>query len=456
MQGILPLRLVSSASCWTRQRARLRDPCWTAESYTPLGRALMSQVLFAWVRCRLMPSSPLAQHSSAPRPPRATQPQTSSFQTPGFCTSQSTTQTQPCGAGCSAAAAAGGPSLFTARATPRTLRCADAEPDATCWPQQLAAVRNALSVRGVRPTSLAVRCDEEERSHIVTQWAVTQTQILNQLAGAGQGITELSVVFGNSHCDASRLQQAIARACPNIESLHLCCRGHSLAPPYQLPRLQRITIQNRADIMIQPEERIFQHIAPYMRQLTAVQLPRCQPRSWQWLFNPHLPTPLPLTHFHTADALNDQLLRVLVTHAPNLTHLHVRSISVQSDALAGREWGLKELRVGAVNAITQMRLEGFWVLPRPRDGRMVVAGDPDKHDLIVSVTSYEVCGLSARTSVQVTGRVLWSCALALRTILCFGYAVCMLRQDTMHNVQRSVSTNLCRQVCAFMSVARRA
>ncbi len=96
-----------------------------------------------------------------------------------------------------------------------------------------------------------------------------------------------------------------------------------------------------------------------------------------------------LTHFHTGDPLSGELLDVLVTRAPNLTHLHGRSISAQSDALAGTQWGVKELKVDM-----ELRIEQLSGLPGPRSGRMVVAGESRDHRLLVSVTSIEVRGMS--------------------------------------------------------------
>ncbi len=85
-----------------------------------------------------------------------------------------------------------------------------------------------------------------------------------------------------------------------------------------------------------------------------------------------------LTHLTVKDELlcNDELIRVLVEHAPALTHLSVGWAGWVEDDHASTSWGVEQLCV--LEEGEEWDVEVLSRLPRHREGRVVVVKTPDE------------------------------------------------------------------------------
>ncbi len=303
-----------------------------------------------------------------------------------------------------------------------TLRCADAEPDAG-WTRQLAAVRQALSVREARPTRLAVRCrslsaskalatnvtseaarkDTDSAAGSSAQWLERLMLLPTQLSGVGNGVAELHVSHVPRGWCARPLLSLLAGACPNISSLVYRQCGVSeetfgLPPAAQWPRLSSLTIKDGFENGYEPiAQGLLQRVAPYVAQLVSLRIPKCSPgpegEVWHHLFPPSPPPPttLPLTHLSICDVLTDQLLSKLLNHAPNLKTLSVAGVNIHTEAYRDREWGVKQLvlsrgwRVESESVMMALPL-----LPKPQSARVSVSGDTHSFDIVFKIESDEV------------------------------------------------------------------
>lgn len=277
--------------------------------------------------------------------------------------------------------------LRAARQAALTLPCFDQEPDAG-WERQLATVRDALSVRGARPTRLrlpGLQTDGEDQINFHTgrtcdAWARRLALMPGRLVGVGQGITKLDLSLWGEWEYGVFLTQ-LAWACPNVTSLQLKL-PYTLKPNFTSPQPPPIpprSLWPKLTSLRVPQgsvdtDWLVQHVAPYMGQLTTLQLPSCpyyQTVQWPALF-PQYPTTTntPLTHFTANAQLTDGLLSELLAHAPGLESLSVREVAVQSVAFRDRVWGLKE--IGMCGCYQRVSLESLTLLPKSRCGSLRV------------------------------------------------------------------------------------
>ncbi len=294
------------------------------------------------------------------------------------------------------------------------LQCHSRVPDAD-WQRQVAATQRALSVRGPRPTRLTVDnpwgyCDISELV------AGRLMPLPGQISGWAEGITELKLNQWGLW-DYRPFLDGMAGACPNIVSYLTCflpkLQLFTLPAPAQWPRLTSLILHYEPDTRRCDPQEVWPRVAPYMTQLTTLQLPASDPHAdeepsgsedntessiehpWHLLFPPSLPTTLPLVSLDVGDTLTDGLLSKLLTHAPNLRVLSVSDVEIERDEFMGRVWGLEKLHCDnwPYCAAGLRELRSLVGLPRPRTGRIVMSGSSY---LVFEVTS------EVRTTVSLT------------------------------------------------------
>ncbi len=133
--------------------------------------------------------------------------------------------------------------LRSARKGALVLMCANLLPNAA-WERQLRAARQALSVRGLRPTSVRVLqqtgpgfLDERKIYRVPSQERLVS--VLNLLHGVGEGVTELDVDL-SGYPDNKRFMRELAVACPNVSSLQLRYNSNSHPLLRPLPTWQKL------------------------------------------------------------------------------------------------------------------------------------------------------------------------------------------------------------------------
>lgn len=288
--------------------------------------------------------------------------------------------------------------LAHARKLALTIECLHKPADDE-WRRRMAAVRAALRVRGALPTSPQTSADiraevwgDDEGAWLKkgrkAHWLRRVKQVATQLAGAGQGVTELDIDLWGEW-DLLPFLNRYAAAFPNTTALSINADGEvqapTLPPPSRWPRLTTLQLYNSTYKF----DALWPHIVPYLPQLTTLQLPHISGAwhlPWHLLFSQSPSTPLPLTHFYTGKRLDDALIEQFLTHAPQLTHLWVSEIGGtiggtttrgpvvwQLGAHKDRVWGVQELRVSHDHKPTDV-LPQLALLPKPRSGRMSVAG----------------------------------------------------------------------------------
>ncbi len=298
--------------------------------------------------------------------------------------------------------------LRSARKAVLALVFADQEPDAA-WERQLRAARQALGVRGKRPTSVCVRRagftilgpggvrDTTGRVH----WLERLVSVLSVLHGAGEGVTELSIDWAG-YGDHAQFLPGLAVACPNVTSLQFTYDKASdplVEPLPSWPKLKSLRLLG--DGVVHAAR--FARLAPYITQLTTLQLPRptdCSNVRWSALFSPPRPTTTitnttintPLTHFAADAQLTGELLRALLAHAPGLITLRVREVAVQSNAFRDRAWGVERVYVRRTPLCTLAGMrQALAALPRPREGHTQVYEDDMR---VFEITDTQVRSMS--------------------------------------------------------------
>ncbi len=140
--------------------------------------------------------------------------------------------------------------------------------------------------------------------------------------------------------------QATATACPNLTSTSC---GPLPSPPH-LPALRSLAVHMPYGARRAATEGFCSTITPLMTQITSLELSRDDgyPLPWEILLT-HPPTNATntLTHLTTGTTtLDNQLLTLLLQHAPSLTHLCVEAVrGVEPGVFSKRQWGVGMLRL---------------------------------------------------------------------------------------------------------------
>lgn len=279
--------------------------------------------------------------------------------------------------------------LTHARKATLMLRCANRPPDAG-WRAQVAAVRQALRVRGARPT----RVDLEPASWFCKDpdsyvWLVRLAIIPGQLLDVSAGVTELYF----RGCSNSTAIAALATTFPNITHF----KGPQVPPPSYWPRLTSLVLRSVDGYTRAAEKALWSLVAPYLPQLTTLELPQCHYPSggvipWRALFPRELATNLPLTTFTTHEVLTDKLLSKLLTHTPHLEQLTVWGLAVSAEGFRDRVWRVKRLNVAYWVTERSSVLPAVAALPRLSSGRAVLTRNKAavRSAAVVNVRSLEV------------------------------------------------------------------
>lgn len=316
------------------------------------------------------------------------------------------------------------------------LQCPSQETDLTWqqwqqWQQRLQAVRQALSVRGARPTSVfttegvagpTADGEREQGSSSCPLPPASASQVAAALQGVGQGVDNLTVeVWLRS--DIIALLHQMARTFPNVTSLEItyCFEDGNynaviMPPPSQWPRLTSLKLTLGDQWHKCRLEEMLPCIAPYMSQLRTLSVLHgfgftmwSDIRDWGFLFPLLEGTTLPLVRLEVDSVLNDNLLDNLLTHTPHLKHLYVGGIDMQLTNQSDRVWELEEFRIGDGSGIADAK-GGFahlWdlaVLPMPRTGRVSFAFHGFARDQSVDfhVMYREVCFTRRRRTYRMS------------------------------------------------------
>ncbi len=218
--------------------------------------------------------------------------------------------------------------------------------------------------------------------------------LLPALHGAGAGITQLNFSTGLDQQMLSYFLLQAASALPNLRSLSFTGSICSLPPPSAIPKLTELCIQgSRWRECNATAEAVCDSVTALLPQITALELSNKyieedQPQTYalSLIFTPQSITHT-LTRYSTTDVLTDQLVSLLVKHAPSLEQLTVRTISLDTDH-SSSTWGVKQLVFKGWKS-SAARLRSFGCLPASTAGQVEVAGLKVLH---VNCT-HEVSGL---------------------------------------------------------------
>ncbi len=178
------------------------------------------------------------------------------------------------------------------------------------WPQRFDAARARLGVRGPLPTRLTVQEADTYRG------TPALADVVNALAGVGQGVVELVVETDRS---PAQFVQTIAAHIPNLTTLTLKYNHCVLPPPTSYPQLRQLSM---GDVQLSS----CRSIAEYTSQLKSLSI---DPRDGDAAGARHVFSTIlsavstTLTTFVTREPLTDSLLDLLLRRAPALTELFV-------------------------------------------------------------------------------------------------------------------------------------
>ncbi len=232
---------------------------------------------------------------------------------------------------------------------------------------QLSAVRRDLLARSSSdslPTKLVVVCDKQCAKD------GPFSALSRALADCGQAITDLQVMSGEgsqapAFSTASAFLAEMAAVCPRLISLSInvpCL----LPPPSALPHVTKLHFQLEVRAGDDAGEPIPDYHTPAVLQSAARLLPQLttlQPHfvyryaddydeeptlPWHSLFTPPQSTPQTLTCFKTTSCLDEELLELLLNHAPALRCLEVGPVQLSAGEFSQGEWGVTELHASGV------------------------------------------------------------------------------------------------------------
>lgn len=195
------------------------------------------------------------------------------------------------------------------------------------WETRLREVRRALSTRGPRSTGISVSSTSASGPPLpVAYW-----MLADSLKGVAEGVTSLFVGTAHDTSPASSAAVAdilreLAAVLPQLEGLAVNCPA-ALPPHHVIPHLAQLTIKSA---LKNHNPSLYSSIAPYLPQLTRLDLGKDQPYDgipipmpWAFLFQTTTRT---LTSFSASVQLQDSLIGLLLDYAPALTELYVGSI----------------------------------------------------------------------------------------------------------------------------------
>ncbi len=240
---------------------------------------------------------------------------------------------------------------------------------------QLAAVKQCLTVRGGRPTAVKLHCDASSAT-AAALWALPAG-----LGGAGTGVSELTVIATDqapSISVAEFVGAALPDVFPNVTTFTLVGYACPLPAPAHGPAptlLLRLTAVVVAchNILTEYELQLFLiSLAPYLPQLHSLHLSANREIEWGWLFSPGS-TSQTLQRLSTSGILTDNLLSLLLTHAPALRQLSVGGLDADIWDYSGQRWGVEQLDIGREGGYEEAWLETIMCLPQSTaEGRVVL------------------------------------------------------------------------------------
>ncbi len=229
--------------------------------------------------------------------------------------------------------------------------------------KRLAAVRAALITRKtLRNTLILDECPPARPE---------AGQVIAQLQGATASITEV-VIRTLSQPELSTVPPfpLPCTTLSHITSLQLSPCSYKLPPPKELPQLRSLSAALVFCRTEAPKRALYNSITAYLPQLVSLQLDR-PASAWDVVQWPRAFTPATTTHTLTklsTDArLCDELLQLLLKHAPRLQELAVQGLALRQSH-EGVKWGLRRLSLGR-RAASEDSLVG---LPHTEAGRVEV------------------------------------------------------------------------------------
>ncbi len=239
-------------------------------------------------------------------------------------------------------------------------------------------VLRGLSTRGRQPTQLCVEATEKASDSDVANGSV---QLFAALQARGRVISALEFAPPLTRPD---IAHQLAATFPALRQLTLTDLRTPLPPSELMPHLTDLDIVF-ADIH-GDELPLWQSVAKYLPQLQRLGLytgyDGCDGSEYCFdvLFGPDTPPTLSLTHLETQHMCRGDLVGQLLTHVPNLTHLIVGAMQVDTVEHRGQQWGVRELYCKGVQDEDDMGRVAN--LPRPRDGP-VKLGSPYGLSMVV-------------------------------------------------------------------------
>lgn len=264
--------------------------------------------------------------------------------------------------------------LRTAPSATLQLDTTTAAPGGDAWLSQLAAAKHALLTRGRQPTTLAllvkesIRTDGGSRSGGVSgpeddQGNEALPAIPEQLGEACAHITEFSIrcpgarYWHHPHNGTKTALTAVVAAFSSVQ--RISCVPFAFPTPQQLPSLTGLAIacvSREQETDCEQGKVEFNHdIAAFMPQLSSFESDAEQAEHddgyevhqypWGALFC-KASTSHTLHTFKIQTPLTDDLLGLLVDHAPALRHLGVCGLRLYDSKHAKAEWGVQTLDVG--------------------------------------------------------------------------------------------------------------
>lgn len=225
------------------------------------------------------------------------------------------------------------------------------------WEQQLAAARQTLGIRGLMPSALNLQTIGGVESSSLRS-------VPEALTGVGAGITHLTIRLGGGGPygeDFRRFLHEMVSALPNLCSLDFNHDSCALPQPTHLPQLTALSAIMPTFDQHQIVSRVEDSVSALLTQLRSLSLREHMPQDVSWhvgsrIFAQRSQTLTQLTLQRAL--LNDQLVGLLLQHAPALQQLSVGSVSLEADHM-DRQWQVKQFGVIRQPSMEQLaRLPG--------------------------------------------------------------------------------------------------
>ncbi len=214
---------------------------------------------------------------------------------------------------------------------------------------QLAAAEHCLTVRGRRPTAVKLQVSADPAAEAALG------ALAGRLGGAGAGVSELVITHrfqAPSNSVAEFISTSLPALFPSLTTLTLTDCAHPLPAPAQGPEPARLPLPLRSVRIcaayphntVAIENAVTDSLAPYLKQLHTLEMSRGY-AAVDRLFTPETTTNT-LQQLSVTSALTEQLLTLLLRHAPSLVHLGVRSLYYDLGDHSNEQWGVSQLKVG--------------------------------------------------------------------------------------------------------------